>query len=107
MPFREQHNFLRSSDVDVFHDFIDAEVKDGWLVLRIVHSYGSVPASGAVRDFSTTGMVELMVLTGILLGVGESLETFSKGESHPVWIYRVVKSPCRPCEMDLQQPSRS
>ena len=76
-------------DVNVVRNAIANEMRDESSVLLITHSYGSIPAQEAVRDFAKTGLVRQLVLTGFLLDEGESILSFNKGITPNNWDLRV------------------
>jgi hypothetical protein len=95
-------------DVDAVRDARAAETENGKQVSLTGHSNGSVPASEAVREFGTTGIVELLVFTAFLLDVGEPQWSFSKGEINPMWgIHGDQIVLIEACEVDLQWSSCS
>lgn len=74
-----------SPDIQAVESAIASEIENGTPVLVLAHSYGSVPASCAMKKFANSRLVKFVILAGFLLELGESMIALSGGNPAPLW----------------------
>ena len=89
-------------DVSAVRQAIQEEVRLGHRVLLVTHSYGSLPAQEAVKDFTGTGLISQLIIAGFMLELGESLISFFGGTIPPMYDRR-VRNPCCVCLVCLAE----
>ncbi|KAK5939361.1 hypothetical protein PMZ80_008665 [Knufia obscura] len=72
-------------DIKAIDDAIAHEVDSDTPVLLVAHSYGSVPASCAIKKFADSGMVKFCIVAGFMLEFAESMISWCGGVPPPLW----------------------
>lgn len=75
-------------EVEVIHNAIEAEVKEGREVLVVVHSLKALVASEAMEGFDPAS-VQLMIITGHMFDPGQSFITTVGGLMPPIFDVKV------------------
>lgn len=79
-------------DVQAVEKAIAEQVDKGTPVLLVAHSYGSVVASCALKDFANSGLVNWLIVAGFLLEFGQSLLDLCGGVPPPLWNKQVQQT---------------
>lgn len=86
--------FSNKPDIQAIEKAIAEQVEKGVPVLLVAHSYGSIVAASALKNFANSGLVTYLIIAGFLLELGQSLLDLCGGVPSPLWNKQVQQRTC-------------